>query len=89
MSSIGCGITLPPAGTIFIVSLGDLPAWLPAWCRDHLGGEPVDVLFQLQQLSTVIGLRMADGTDVVVKARPDDGRGLRSGHCTNRFSCRL
>lgn len=56
------------------MQLGDLPEWLPAWCWDHLGGEPVDVLFQLHQLSTVIGLRMADGTDVVVKARPDDGR---------------
>lgn len=54
--------------------LDDLPEWLPAWCQDHLGDEPVDVLFQLHQLSTVIGLRMADGTDVVVKARPDDGR---------------
>ena len=47
---------------------------MAVWCRDHLGGEPVDVLFQLHQLSTVIGLRMANGTDVVVKARPDDGR---------------
>ena len=63
-----------PAGTIFIVPLDDHPEWLSAWCRDHLGGEPVDVLFQVQQLSTVIGLRMADGTDVVVKTRPDDGR---------------
>jgi hypothetical protein len=30
-----------------IVPLGDLPDWLPAWCRDHLGDEPSDVLFQL------------------------------------------
>lgn len=63
-----------PDGTILIVPLDDLPNWLPAWCRNHLGGVPVDVLFQLHQLSTVVGLRMADGTDVVVKARPDDGR---------------
>jgi hypothetical protein len=54
--------------------LDDLPDWLPAWCLDHLGREPADVLFQLQQLSTVFGLRLADGTDVVVKARVDDGR---------------
>jgi len=46
-----------------------LPDWLPAWCREHLGGEPVDVLFQLHQMSTVIGLRMPGGRDVVVKAR--------------------
>jgi hypothetical protein len=54
--------------------LEDLPDWLPAWCRDHLGGEPAGVLFQVQQVSMVFGLRLAGGTDVVVKARPDDGR---------------
>jgi len=52
----------------------DLPDWLPAWCLDHLGGEPADVLFQLQQVSMVFGLRLRGGTDVVVKARADDGR---------------
>jgi len=31
--------------------LEDLPDWLPAWCLDHLGGEPVGVLFRLQQVS--------------------------------------
>ncbi len=56
--------------------LGDLPAWLPAWCLDHLGGEPTDVLFQLQQVSMVFGLRLAGGTDVVVKARADNGRAV-------------
>ena len=49
--------------------LEDLPDWLPAWCLDHLGGEPADVLFQLQQVSMVFGLRLPGGTDVVVKAR--------------------
>jgi hypothetical protein len=56
--------------------LDDLPDWLPAWCLDHLGGEPADVLFQRQQMSMVFGLRLADGTDVVVKARADDGRSV-------------
>jgi Phosphotransferase enzyme family len=56
--------------------LCDLPDWLPTWCRDHLGGEPADVLFQLQQVSMVFGLRLADGTDVVVKVRADDGRAV-------------
>jgi Phosphotransferase enzyme family len=56
------------------VPLDELPDWLPAWCRDQLGSEPVDVLFRLRQISTVFGLRLADGTDVVVKARADDGR---------------
>jgi hypothetical protein len=58
------------------VPLEDLPDWLPAWCVDHLGGEPADVLFQLHQVSMVSGLRLAGGTDVVVKARADDGRAV-------------
>jgi hypothetical protein len=56
--------------------LDDLPDWLPAWCVDQLGGEPVEVLFQVQQISMVFGLRLAGGTDVVVKARADDGRAV-------------
>jgi hypothetical protein len=56
--------------------LEDLPDWLPAWCLGHLGGEPADVLFQLEQISMVFGLRLTDGTDVVVKARADDGRAV-------------
>ncbi len=64
--------------------LGDLPDWLPAWCLDHLGGEPADVLFQVQQVSMVFGLRLAAGTDVVVKARADDGRAVS---CVAAQSC--
>jgi hypothetical protein len=56
------------------VSLDDLPDWLPAWCVDQLGDKPVGVLFALQQMSAVFGLRLAGGRDVVVKAREDDGR---------------
>jgi hypothetical protein len=56
------------------VPLDELPDWLPAWCRDHLGGAPTGVLFRSQQVSMVFGLRLADGRNVVVKARPDDGR---------------
>jgi hypothetical protein len=58
--------------------LDDLPPWLPAWCLDHLGGEPSEVLFQLEQVSTVFGLRLAGGAEAVVKARADDGR---AGSC--------
>nr|WP_255645960.1 phosphotransferase [Actinoplanes polyasparticus] len=39
-----------------------------------MGGEPTTVLFRSQQVSTVFGLRLAGGGDVVVKARADDGR---------------
>jgi hypothetical protein len=56
------------------VPLDDLPDWLPAWCLHHLGNEPAGVLFQAHQVSMVFGLRLAGGTDVVVKARADDGR---------------
>jgi len=63
-------------GTVSTVSLDDLPDWLPAWCLDHLGGEPAEVLFHLQQISMVFGLRLANGSDVVVKARADDGRAV-------------
>jgi hypothetical protein len=56
------------------VPLGDLPDWLPAWCLEQLGGEPTRTLFEVHQVSMVFGLRLAGGTDVVVKARADDGR---------------
>jgi hypothetical protein len=56
----------------------DLPGWLPGWCVDQLGGEPAGVLFQVEQISMVFGLRLAGGQDVVVKARADDGR---AGSC--------
>ncbi len=63
-------------GTVLSVPLDDLPDWLPGWCLDHLGAEPASVLFRLRQVSTVFGLRLADGRDVVVKARADDGRAV-------------
>jgi hypothetical protein len=63
-------------GTVLIVLLDNLPDWLPAWCVDHLGGEPVEVLFQVQQISMVFGLRLSGGRDVVVKARAEDGRAV-------------
>jgi hypothetical protein len=48
--------------------------WLPRWCADHLGASPAGVLFERHSLSSVRGLRLADGREVVVKAREDDGR---------------
>ncbi|RAS62260.1 Ser/Thr protein kinase RdoA (MazF antagonist) [Lentzea atacamensis] len=54
--------------------LNDLPDWLPDWCVDQLGDEPVDVLFEARSISAVFGLRLAGGREVVVKAREDDGR---------------
>ncbi|WP_206796685.1 phosphotransferase [Amycolatopsis sp. MtRt-6] len=48
--------------------------WLPSWCATHLGAAPAAVLFERRSLSEVAGLRLADGREVVVKAREDDGR---------------
>ncbi|WP_253784036.1 phosphotransferase [Nocardia amikacinitolerans] len=56
--------------------MDDLPDWLPAWCLDHFGSQPAAVLFDRQSMSIVFGLRLADGTDIVVKARADDGRAV-------------
>jgi hypothetical protein len=58
------------------VALDDLPGWLPGWCLDHLGGEPAGVLFQVESISLVFGLRLAGGRDVVIKAREDEGRAV-------------
>jgi hypothetical protein len=41
-----------------------------AWCRRWLRAEPEEVLFRAGYLSAVTGLRLADGRQVVVKARP-------------------
>ncbi|WP_219467263.1 phosphotransferase [Nonomuraea rhizosphaerae] len=60
----------------------DLPGWLPAWCLEQLGSRPVDVLFRHQSMSAVFGLRLAGGTDVVVKVR-DDNDGGRVGSCVS------
>ncbi|VVJ21297.1 Uncharacterised protein [Amycolatopsis camponoti] len=52
--------------------------WLSPWCVEQLGAGPVEVLFERTSLSAVAGLRLADGREVVVKAREDDGR---AGSC--------
>ena len=40
------------------VAVDDLPGWWPDWCLNHLGVEPADVLFGLEQISTVFGVRL-------------------------------
>jgi hypothetical protein len=49
-------------------------ASLAAWCADHLGCAPVAELFRSGHLSAVIGLRLADEREVVVKVRPASAR---------------
>jgi hypothetical protein len=50
------------------------PACLAQWCTEHLGSPPADEIFRSGFLSAVIGLRLADGREVVVKVRPDSPR---------------
>src|SRR5262249_37651757 len=50
------------------------PARLAQWCVEHLGSLPANEIFKSGYLSAVIGLRLADGREVVVKVRPDSPR---------------
>jgi hypothetical protein len=47
---------------------------LAVWCGRWLGSRPTRVLFEVAHLSIVTGLRLADGREVVVKARPSADR---------------
>jgi hypothetical protein len=57
----------------------DLPSWVDRWCRDVLGAAPVEVLFVVGFLSEVVGVRLADGREVVLKRRADESG--RTRHC--------
>jgi hypothetical protein len=46
------------------------PALLAMWCSEHLGSPPAAELFRSGFLSAVVGLRLADDREVVVKVRP-------------------
>ncbi|MFJ6671849.1 phosphotransferase [Actinosynnema sp. NPDC091369] len=50
------------------------PGLLAEWCAERLGSPPAAELFRSGFLSAVIGLRLADGREVVVKVRPDSPR---------------
>lgn len=50
------------------------PARLAQWCREQLGSPPAEEIFRSGHLSAVIGLRLADDREVVVKVRPDSAR---------------
>ena len=54
------------------------PARLARWCAEYLGSPPAGELFRSGHLSAVIGVRLADGREVVVKVRP---RTLRMAGC--------
>ena len=50
------------------------PDRLARWCREHLGSAPAQELFNSGHLSAVLGLRLVDGREVVVKIRPGSPR---------------
>jgi hypothetical protein len=50
----------------------ELPPWVDSWCRAQLGAVPAEPLFVVSHLSEVVGVRLADGREVVVKRRPDE-----------------
>lgn len=50
------------------------PGRLAQWCLEHLGSPPADEIFTSGHLSAVMGLRLADGREVVIKVRPDSPR---------------
>lgn len=50
------------------------PAGLARWCTEHLGSPPAEEIFRSGHLSAVVGLRLGDGREVVVKIRPDSPR---------------
>ena len=50
------------------------PGHLGRWCAEHLGSPPTAELFRSGNLSAVIGLRLADDREVVVKVRPHSPR---------------
>jgi hypothetical protein len=63
----------------------DRPA-LSQWCLQRLGNEPEQVLFEAGYLSQVIGLRLTDGRDVVVKVRAWQERLIGCGQVQHSLS---
>jgi len=53
---------------------------IAAWCARHLGSPAVSTFFGVERLSSVHGVRLADGREVVVKVRAAHPRQLAS--CT-------
>ena len=49
-------------------------AFLADWCARYLGARPARVLFRSGHLSEVVAAELADGRQVVIKARPSDPR---------------
>jgi len=59
---------------------------LSQWCLQRLGSEPEQVLFEAGYLSQVVGLRLTDGRDVVVKVRAWHERLIGCGQVQHSLS---
>lgn len=59
-------------------------ASLAAWCDEYLGSPVTGELFRSGHLASVIGARLADGREVVVKVRP---AALRTAACAEVQRC--
>ena len=56
----------------------ELPPWVDEWCRFSLGSRPAGVLFVVSHLSEVVGVRLEDGREVVLKRRVDEAGRARA-----------
>ncbi|GAA1685884.1 hypothetical protein GCM10009745_33010 [Kribbella yunnanensis] len=52
----------------------EIEPWVEEWCGRELGARPVEVLLAASVMSEVWGLRLDDGREVVLKARPSGER---------------
>ena len=51
--------------------------WVDEWCARELGARPAEVLFAESEMADVVGVRLEDGREIVVKRRVDEqGRAL-------------
>ncbi len=53
-----------------------MDAALAAWCVEVFGCAPVEPIFDVEHLSRVVGYRLSDGREVVLKLRPPAERVL-------------
>ena len=67
------GRPIPSPGTGTLVTVPD-DAFLATRCARYLGARPARVLFRSGHLSEVVAAELADGRQVVIKARPSDPR---------------
>lgn len=68
----------------FGVPVVDAPS-LAAWCDVHLGSPVAGELFRTGHLACVIGVRLTDGREVVVKVRPATARTVACAEVQRRL----